>query len=130
MIKNLGRKLKGSAIATVGYLLSPLSWWNDLYVNIPIAYVVAWLVSLADKRLFDVSLIFFYWMTNLAGLLLLHKGITVVVKEQEEIGQLRKRIILDVILSFVYSGILALLVYYGVLKHPEDYFEMFFGTGK
>lgn len=123
MIKNLRTKLKGSVIATVGYLLSPLSWWNDLYINVPIAYVLAWLVSFADKRLFGAAMVFFYWMTNLAGLLLLHKGITVVVKEQEEIGELRKRIILDIVLSFVYSAILALLVYAGVLKHPQDYFK-------
>lgn len=123
MITNLRNKLKGSVIATIGYLLSPLSWWNDLYVNVPIAYALAWLVSFADKRFFGVSLVFFYWMTNLAGLLLLHKGITIVVKEQEDIGQLRRRVMLDVVLSFIYSAILALLVYSGILKHPEDYFK-------
>ncbi|MDD4873186.1 MAG: hypothetical protein PHR77_21745 [Kiritimatiellae bacterium] len=110
-------------MATVGYLLSPLSWWNDLYINVPIAYALAWLVSFFDKKIFGVAMVFFYWMSNLAGLLLLHKGITVVVKEEQTVGQLRRRVFLDVILSFVYSGILALLVYTGILKHPEDYFK-------
>ena len=41
------QKITGGIIGTVGYLLSPLSWWNDLYFNIPIAYATAWLVSLA-----------------------------------------------------------------------------------
>jgi len=122
MHKELYRKIRGSLVTTIGYLLSPLSWWNDLYVNVPIAYVLAWLVSLADKRFFGPSMVFFYWMTNLAGLLLLHKGITVVVKEQEHIGRLRKRVILDIVLSFVYSGILAALVFSGIIRHPEDYF--------
>ena len=29
-------------------MLSPLSWWNDLFVNVPLALVFAWLVSLAS----------------------------------------------------------------------------------
>ncbi len=28
-------------VAVVGYLLSPLSWWNDLFVNVPLAYLFA-----------------------------------------------------------------------------------------
>jgi len=123
MHKELYRKIRGSIIATVGYLLSPLSWWNDLYVNIPIAYALAWVVSLPDKRIFGASLVFFYWLTNLAGLLLLHKGVRTVIKEGEEVKQLRKRIILDVILSILYSAILAVLILEGIIKHPEDYFR-------
>ena len=35
---SLGRKIKGGVVAMIGFLLSPLSWWNDAFVNIPIAY--------------------------------------------------------------------------------------------
>jgi len=34
-------KIKSFFIAVVGFVLSPLSWWNDLFVNIPLAYLFA-----------------------------------------------------------------------------------------
>jgi hypothetical protein len=123
MNKNLREQIKGSIIATVGYLLSPLSWWNDLYINVPLAYVLAWLVSLADKRLFGASMVFFYWITNLAGLLLLHKGLSSAVKGNNAIPQTGRSIFFDILMSIAYSGILALLVYTGLLRHPEEYFK-------
>ena len=39
------RKLWGSTLGVIGFLLSPLSWWNDLLVNIPLAVAFAWVVS-------------------------------------------------------------------------------------
>ena len=42
-MNNLGThhdKLKGNIIACIGFILSPLSWWNGPYVNI--AYICAW----------------------------------------------------------------------------------------
>ena len=39
------RKLGGSVLAFVGFMLSPLSWWNDAFVNIPLALLFAWLMS-------------------------------------------------------------------------------------
>jgi hypothetical protein len=124
MSSNLKEKIHGSIMATAGYLLSPLSWWNDLYVNVPIAYGLAWMVSsITDKRYFGVLVVFFYWLSNLAGLLLLHKGVALVVKDNDQVSQLRKRVMLDILLSLAYSAILALLVYAGILKHPEDYLK-------
>jgi hypothetical protein len=32
------KKIVGAVVAALGFVLSPLSWWNDLFVNIPIAY--------------------------------------------------------------------------------------------
>lgn len=29
-------RLRGSTVAFAGYLLSPLSWWNDLFVKMPL----------------------------------------------------------------------------------------------
>ena len=120
----LRRKISVSIMATIGFLLSPLSWWNDLYVNIPIAYALAWLVSIIDKRLFDAAMVFFYWLTNLAGLLLLHKGAAAVIKEEDEVAGLKKRVLLDVALSIAYSAILAVLIFGGIIRHPEDYFKL------
>lgn len=67
-------RLKWTLIAVFGYLLSPLSWWNDLYVNLPIAYAAANLAYSLGPRLFLPTFLMAYWLTNVAGLLLLHAG--------------------------------------------------------
>src|SRR2546421_12950706 len=68
------RRAGGGMLATIGFILSPLSWWNDLFVNVPLAVAFAWIVSLFDKAAFEWSLIVGYWLTNIAGLILMHKG--------------------------------------------------------
>ena len=61
-------------VAFIGYMLSPLSWWNDLFVNVPLALVFAWIVSAFYKPAFTGSLVLGYWLTNVLGFILLHKG--------------------------------------------------------
>jgi len=41
------RKVTGGILGLVGFMLSPLSWWNDLFVNVPLA-----LVFCLDRQLF------------------------------------------------------------------------------
>src|ERR1035437_1864293 len=108
--------IKRGLLSTVGYLLSPLSWWNDLYVNWPIAYGMAWAVSLIDKQIFAVALVVSYWITNIAGLIMLHKGVSPATKGY------RKKIVTDLIISVVYTGVVVLLLYFGILKLPQEYF--------
>src|SRR5947207_15508418 len=75
----LKRKLTGGVLALVGFMLSPLSWWNDAFVNLPLALAFAWLASSVcvkswRETVFDGSLIVGYWLTNVLGFVLLHKG--------------------------------------------------------
>lgn len=115
--------VKRSLLATVGYFLSPLSWWNDLYVNFPIAYALAWLVGLVDQRLFSVALIGFYWVTNITGLILLHRGLAPVADRPDSpVKERWKSILSDLAISLVYTGIIVLLMYSGLLKLPQEYF--------
>jgi hypothetical protein len=58
------RKVAGGVLAMVGFMLSPLSWWNDLFVNVPIAIGLAWLASLVYKPAFATALLLGYWLTN------------------------------------------------------------------
>jgi len=64
------REFYGGIIGFVGFLLSPLSWWNDLFVNIPLALAFAWLVSWINPRLFATSFVVGYWATNVVGLIM------------------------------------------------------------
>lgn len=79
----------------VGYILSPLSWWNDLLVNIPLAYGFAELFSLfLGRAWFPALFAVGYNITNIAGILLMElsmKGIST------------KNLYRDLALSVLYS---------------------------
>ena len=110
-------------LTMVGYFLSPLSWWNDLYVNLPIAYGMAWAVSLIDKRIFAVALVVSYWITNIAGLIMLHKGLSpAIANSMPKNKGYRKKIVTDLVISVVYTGVIILLLHFGFLKLPQEYF--------
>src|SRR3974390_863363 len=68
------RKISGGVLTFIGYMLSPLSWWNDLFVNVPLALVFAWTISFFYKPAFVASLIVGYWLTNVLGFVLMQKG--------------------------------------------------------
>ncbi len=69
-----GNRLLWAGVGTVGYVLSPLSWWNDLYVNLPLAYLAANLAHRVHPRLFAVAFTGAYWLTNVLGLVLMQWG--------------------------------------------------------
>src|SRR5512136_829992 len=70
----MARRLGSGIVAVIGYLLSPLSWWNDAFINLPLAWLFASLVSLASHRLFAPAMVLGYWLTNIVGLLLMARG--------------------------------------------------------
>ena len=115
--------IKRGLLTTIGYFLSPLSWWNDFYVNFPIAYGMAWSVSLIDKQMFAGALVVSYWITNIAGLIMLHKGLAPASAGSMAAAKFqRRKILADLLISAVYTGVIILLLNFGFLKLPEEYF--------
>lgn len=117
----LKRKISGGVLAVVGYMLSPLSWWNDAFVNLPLALVFAWVVSAVYKPAFTVSLVVGYWLTNVAGFVLMHKGAQQLLKEKGETSTGRE-LVKDVVISLLYTALIIVLIKLGVLKPFEGYF--------
>jgi hypothetical protein len=117
----LKRKITGGLLAGVGYMLSPLSWWNDLFVNVPLALVFAWLVSLFYQPAFQPSLVIGYWLTNVLGLILMHKGAQRILTEKERNYSLRD-LLRDVGISLLYTGLIIALLRLGILKPIGNYF--------
>jgi len=114
IIKILGEsKLKGGIIASIGYILSPLSWWNDVFVNIPIAYVIASLISIVYREAFTPAFIASYLMTNVVGLLMMHYGVEDAVKGRVILT--RKTVIRYIIVSTVYTLLVSVLALYGII---------------
>src|SRR5207248_3209540 len=117
------RKVSGGILAMVGFMLSPLSWWNDLFVNVPLALAFAWVVSLFYKPAFEVSLIFGYWLTNVLGFVLMHKGAQKMLSEKERQRYSRRDLCRDVGISLLYTGLSEALIKLHVLKRLEIYFH-------
>ena len=115
------RKVGGSLLAAVGYMLSPLSWWNDLFVNVPLALAFAWIVSLLYKPAFALCLVLGYWLTNVLGFVLMHKGAQALFTEAEK-KYSRRDLVRDLAISLLYTALIVLLVKLGMLKPVQSYF--------
>ena len=123
----LKRKIGGGIVAGVGFMLSPLSWWNDAFVNLPLALVFAWIVSLpctasSRETVFDVAVVIGYWLTNVLGFVLLHKGAQAMVSNEKKAYSWRD-LVKDVGISLAYTALIVLLIKLGVLKPVQAYFS-------
>lgn len=107
---------KGLLLMTIGYILSPLSWWNDLFVNMPIAYGIAVLFSFIDRKLFMPALVGGYWATNVLGLFLMHEGVSRLRDWRQDPRQ--RGWVSSLLWSSFYTGLIVLLVYLKVIKPP------------
>ena len=114
------RKFTGGTLAFIGFLLSPLSWWNDLFVNVPLAYVFASLVSWFHQPAFGASFVLGYWLTNVLGLVLLQKGAQHAASEKPS-PYTRPQLTRDLLISLGYTLVILLLVQCGVLAPLPDY---------
>jgi hypothetical protein len=117
------RRAHGGAIAFIGFMLSPLSWWNDAFINLPLAYGFASLVSLVYGPAFEASWIAGYWLTNVAGFVLLHKGGRKLLSKEMPRGYSWRNFVKDALVSLAYTAFLALLLALKVLKPLPAYFS-------
>ena len=116
------RKIKGGILVTIGYLLSPLSWWNDLFINIPLAYIFTLPFSFVSKKLFLPAMILGYWITNIVGFILMHKGVDEFTSKETK-KYTRNKLMKDIIISIIYTIIVVIFVLMGWLKSPIGYFQ-------
>jgi hypothetical protein len=114
----------GSITATIGFILSPLSWWNDAFVNIPIAYACANIAALINKKAFLGTFVIAYWATNIAGFALLHKGIEKMRgKERVPVPYSFANLGRDIAWTLVYTLAMVFLVRRGIVRPFGDYLK-------
>ena len=99
------RRLLYSTSAVVGYILSPLSWWNDLVVNVPLAMIIAGVLNHITGL--DMNLLFVasYWLTNIVGLAMMITGGAGALG-----GRVTRRAVLASIAASMIYTIIAILV--------------------
>jgi hypothetical protein len=112
------RKVSGGVVAFIGYMLSPLSWWNDAFVNLPLALVFAWTVGLfcrLSKPGFGAAVVLGYWLTNVLGFILMHKGGAKILSEKDKPYSWRS-LARDLAVSLLYTLLIVALVQWGILQ--------------
>ncbi|NJM73474.1 MAG: hypothetical protein HC862_27000 [Scytonema sp. RU_4_4] len=112
------KKLRGGFFLVIGYLLSPLCWWNDLLFNLPIAYGFGYVCSLFYPKLLLPCSVIGYWLSNIVGILLMQFGAMDVLPNQDKERNLKKELLTGLISSTVYTLVILALVQLKILDAP------------
>jgi len=116
------KKLKGGFLLVIGFLLSPLSWWNDLFFNLPIAYGFGYLCSLLSPNLLIPCTIIGYWFSCIAGILLMQVGVMDVFQDQSEKRNFKQELLVGLASSTVYTLVILALIQLKILT-PLEFFR-------
>ncbi|BAY30283.1 hypothetical protein NIES2107_21270 [Nostoc carneum NIES-2107] len=117
--KTLLQKVRGGFLLVIGYLLSPLCWWNDLVFNLPIAYVFGYVCSLFSSKLMMPGIIIGYWLSNIVGILLMQAGALDMLQKQNQERNLKKELLTGLVSSTAYTFLIVLLIQLKVLDTPN-----------
>ncbi|OGW94974.1 MAG: hypothetical protein A3K16_02515 [Omnitrophica bacterium RIFCSPLOWO2_01_FULL_45_24] len=102
-----------NAIFFIGWMLSPLTFWNDAFVNIPIAYLCAVLLAKVIKADFLFLTLAFYWLSNVFGVLMMYfSGKSIMQDKRNRLNALRTLLITVA----AYSILIIILNRIGILK--------------
>ncbi|MUG96810.1 hypothetical protein F7734_32505 [Scytonema sp. UIC 10036] len=113
------KKIRGGLFFALGYLLSPLCWWNDLIFNLPIAYGFGYLCSLFSPKLLIPCSIAGYWLSNVVGILLMQRGALDVFQNQPTERNLRKELFTGVVTSTIFTVVILTLIHLKILETPN-----------
>ncbi len=102
----------------IGFLLSPMSWWNDLIFNLPVAYGFGYLCSLISPNLLIPCSIIGYWLSNIVGILLMQLGLQEVVQGEPKQRNLKKELIMGLASSTIYTLVILVLIHFHILDTP------------
>lgn len=87
-------------VALVGYLLSPFTFWNDAFINFPIAYFMAKILEKHVTMSFSWLNVFCYIITNIVGVVMLYVGMLKIFQRTNRPSIFRG---LDLVTVAVYS---------------------------
>lgn len=106
------KKIILTVIWFIGWLLSPFTWWNDVFVNIPLAYLLGSVINFFVPKGFLVTFIFMYWLTNFIGIFIMHICHRELLRDRFRVES-RHSLVLTIL---IYSFIITALVLFKVVK--------------
>jgi hypothetical protein len=113
------KKIRGGLLLAIGYLLSPLCWWNDIFFNLPIAYAFGYICSgLSPDLLFPCTIVG-YWLSNIAGILLMQLGTLDVFTDKPKEKNLKKELLTGLVSSTAFTLVIVALIHFNVLETPD-----------
>lgn len=111
------RRLGPLSLVGLGWLLSPLCWWNDLVFNLPLALGFAKLVQIANPAWFVPGLAVGYWLSNVIGIVLMQSGALSLLQEQSKPDQGRN-LMVGLLTSSLYTIAVLVFVKLGWFEAP------------
>ena len=109
------KKIRGGLFLVLGFMLSPLSWWNDLFFNLPIAYGFGYLCSFFSQDLLLPCSIVGYWISNILGILLMQVGAVDVFQDRPKNSNLKKELLSAIASSAAYSLAIFALIHFKII---------------
>lgn len=109
------RKIGGLILVGIGFLLSPLCWWNDLIFNLPLAYGFGRLCSWIVPQWLIPGAIAGYWLSNLVGIVLMQTGTGRVLQSSSQATSFKQTLWSGVLSSTAFTVVVVLLVHWQVL---------------
>lgn len=116
------KKIRETLLFFIGWLLSPFTWWNDAFVNMPLSYLFANIVYCLTHLPFTYLVIGCYWLTNVLGLFFMYSsGRHLILASRNRI---RATVFLLVFL-IIYSSIMLYLDKQGRLIPVNAFFQKY-----
>jgi hypothetical protein len=115
---NIVHKIKNGILVFIGYLLSPLCWWNDLIFNLPIAYGFGRLIACLHADFFLPAAMVGYWLSNLLGILLMQFGTKELIGAEKQERNWSKELRNGLLSSTAYTLVILALLHFQVLESP------------
>jgi len=111
-------QLRALVLLAIGWLLSPLCWWNDLVINLPLAWAFARLLQLWNPSWYVPGLVIGYWLSNVVGIVLMQSGALAVFQDAAVRRDPRWELLIGLATATGYTLLVALLVHFGLLPTP------------
>lgn len=93
-----------------------------MFVNFPLALAFAWGISLFYRPAFGPAVVLGYWLTNVAGFILLHKGTQEALSKRPQ-KYSRRELLKDIAISLAYTVLILILLKLKILKPIQNYFN-------
>jgi hypothetical protein len=122
------KRLRGGFLLGIGYLLSPLSWWNDLFFNLPVAYFFGYVCSLFSRDLLIPCSIAGYWLSNVLGILLMQAGALDMVQDSTAPRNFKKELLMGIGSSTVYTLVILALIHFNIFSTPDLFSDELFSS--
>ena len=118
------RKWWGATLVFLGFWLSPLSPWNDVFTNVPIAYAFGFIFSFFYPPAFFSLVVIGYWLSNVLGFVLMHHGYAQLHTKHGKYD-FRKHWKVYVLATTLYTLLIVILIKYGVLPSAQEVIGFF-----